>query len=82
MVLDITQRKTNTRHQAVFFLEPKVWTKISHSAKNVKTTAFFCRGLQRLYFEGFKASLKQLFGVFVSTFSMNRRFKENSKASF
>ena len=36
IVLDIALRKTNTGQQALSFLEPETWTKISHSTKNVK----------------------------------------------
>ena len=37
--LDMTLRKTNTRKQALSPLGPKIWTKIGHNYKNVKTTA-------------------------------------------
>ena len=39
MLLFIPLRKTNTGQQAISFLGPKMWTKISRSSKNVKTTA-------------------------------------------
>ena len=35
----MTLRKTNTRKQALSPLGPKIWTKIGHNYKIVKTTA-------------------------------------------
>ena len=40
MALDIAQEtSTNKGQQALSFLSSKIWTKISYSTKNVKTTA-------------------------------------------
>ena len=39
MALDTPLRKANTGQQVLSFLAPKIWTKISHSIRNVKTTA-------------------------------------------
>ena len=47
MALDILLRKTNTGQQSLSFLGPKIWTKISHSTKNVKTTVSFTNALER-----------------------------------
>ena len=47
MTLDIPLRKTNTGEQALSFLETKIWTTISHSTKNVKTTVSFPHTLKR-----------------------------------
>ena len=44
--LDIPQ-KTNTGQQVLYFSRRKIWTKISHSTKNVKTTASFNYVLKR-----------------------------------
>ena len=44
---DIPLRETNTTKQALSFLGPKIWTKISYSIKNVKTTASFIHRLKR-----------------------------------
>ena len=41
MALNIPLRKTNTRQQALSFHGPKIWTKIGHNMKNIKTTASF-----------------------------------------
>ena len=54
MPLDLPLFKPSTREQALSFLEPKIWTKISHSHKNVKTTTSFTRTLKG-------ESLKNLF---------------------
>ena len=47
MLLDIRLRKINTEQQALYFLGPKILTKISHSTKNVKTTVSFTYALKR-----------------------------------
>ena len=47
MLLDIRLRKTNTEQQALYFLGPKILTKISHSTNNVKTTVSFAYALKR-----------------------------------
>ena len=50
MALDLPLRKTSAGQQALSFLEPKIWTKINHSTKNVKTTASFTHTLKREVF--------------------------------
>ena len=47
MALDILLQRTITGQEALFFLGPKIWTKITHSTKNVKTTASFTHALKR-----------------------------------
>ena len=47
MAFDISLWKTKTGQEALSFLGIKIWTKITHSTKNVKTTAFFSHGLKR-----------------------------------
>ena len=47
MALDMPLRKINTGQQALSFLGPKIWTKISHGTKNVRTTASFTHALKR-----------------------------------
>ena len=47
MALDIPLRKTNTGQRALSFLGSKIWTKISHSTKNVKITASLTHTLKR-----------------------------------
>ena len=46
MVLDLPLRKTNTGQQTSF-LGPKIWTKISHRTKTVKTTVSFTLSVKR-----------------------------------
>ena len=43
----IPLRTTNLAKQALYFLGPKIWTKISHNIKNVKTTASFTHAQNR-----------------------------------
>ena len=43
----IYPQKTNTGQQVLYFSGPKIWTKISRSTKNVKTTASFNYVLKR-----------------------------------
>ena len=45
MALDVPLRETNTGQQALSFLV--IWTKISHSARIVTTTACFTHTLKR-----------------------------------
>ena len=47
MAFDVPQQKTNTEQQALTFLWPKIWAKISHNTKNVKTVACFPNALER-----------------------------------
>ena len=47
MTLDIFLRETKTGLQCLSFLGPKIWTKICHSTKNVKTTISFTNALKR-----------------------------------
>ena len=47
MALDIPLIKSSEGQQALSFLGPKIWTKIIHSTKNVKTTASFTHALKR-----------------------------------
>ena len=47
MGLGIPLRKTNTGQQALSFLGPKMWIKISHCTKNVKTAVFFIQNIKR-----------------------------------
>ena len=46
MVLDIPLGKANAGQQALSFLGTKIWTRISHSTKNVKTMASFTHTLK------------------------------------
>ena len=47
MIMDQPLRKRNTGQQALSFLGRKLWIKISHSTKNVKTMASFTHALKR-----------------------------------
>ena len=47
MACDISIRKAMTSQQALSFQGSKIWTKISHGTKNVKTTASFTHALKR-----------------------------------
>ena len=47
MAFDIPLQKTNTEQQALTFLWPKIWAKISHNTKSVKTMACFPNALER-----------------------------------
>ena len=47
MALDVPLCKTSKWQQTFSFLRPKIWTNISHSTKNVKTTASFAHALNR-----------------------------------
>ena len=47
MALDILLQRTITGQEVLFFLGPKIWTKITHITKNVKTTASFTHALKR-----------------------------------
>ena len=40
MAFDIPLQKINTKQQVLFFLELKIWTKISNSTRNAKTGFF------------------------------------------
>ena len=40
MTLDLPLRKINAGQQALSFLGPKMWTKVSHSSKNVFRTCW------------------------------------------
>ena len=47
MALGTPLRKANTGQQVLYFLAPKIWTKISHSIRNVKTTASLANTLTK-----------------------------------
>ena len=45
--LDIPPSKTSTGQLALVCFGRKIWTKTSHSTKNVKTMAFYLHALKR-----------------------------------
>ena len=50
MVLDIPLRETNTGQKSLSFLEPKIWSKIDPSIKNVRTSSSFMHAIKKKYF--------------------------------
>ena len=47
MPLDKPLQKTNTGKKSLSFLEPKIWSKISHSIKNVRTLSSFMHAIKK-----------------------------------
>ena len=47
MTLDIPLRKTNTGQKSLFFLGPKIWSKIGPSINNVRTSSFFIHAIKK-----------------------------------
>ena len=47
MALDIPLRNTNAGQKSLLFLEPKIWSKINTSIKNLKTLSSFMHALNK-----------------------------------
>ena len=47
VALDIPLRKANTGRKSLFFLGPKIWSKIDPSIKNVRTSSSFMYAIKK-----------------------------------
>ena len=50
MALDIRLQKTNTGQKSLSFLAPKIWSKISSSIKNFRTSSSLCMLLRKIFY--------------------------------
>ena len=47
MALDLSLRETNTGHKSLSSLEPKIWSKIESSIKNVRTSSSIIHAIKK-----------------------------------